>query len=680
MKALERLSFSTKFVLLGLLVIALIAVPSTLYVIGALQTGRQADREVQGLVPVHALLHLVALTQQHRDLVAAVLGGADSLQQSRLVKRAELQRAFEASELALQTAQVKPDLLTAWRQVREQWQALSDQVDKDSVKARQSLQLHSQLIASILLIEDALLDHFELALDPMLETYSLMYAALIEMPQTAELVGQLRGFGGLYLAQGRIMPEQQGALMGLTAQAKSSLDRMSRAFTKAVTTDPALAKVLEPPLAALRLQIEQVLALTDKQLVAAVEMDLSADGGYGVKLSYPVTDYLAAYARPIGALQALGDRALTKLGDALIARRDSYRQDTVWMSVGLLALLLVGGTLAILIVLRLLEQLGIAMVAAERIAKGDLTHTLDISGKDEAARLLQALQCMQTDLRGTVTQVVSSAEQLSSTSQALSTVTEDASQGLQRQSEELDQAVTAVTELTCAIEEVARNAASASQVSQAADQSARQGEDSVIRTVGAIESLTGDMAHTADALQSLAAQIGDIGSVLDVIRGIAEQTNLLALNAAIEAARAGESGRGFAVVADEVRGLAQRTQASTLEIETIIGSVQQGSRTALSAMHSSNEKTRDTLGLARAAGTALNAIVEAIGQINARNLSIASATEEQSQVAREVDNNLLNIRDVCARTSAGARQTRVSSHELASLASELSGRVGHFNV
>lgn len=680
MKALERLSFSTKFVLLGLLVISLIAVPSTLYVLGALQTGRQADREVQGLAPVQALLRLVALTQQHRDLAAAVLGGADALQRTRQVKQAELQRAFETSEQALHAAEVKPEIFTAWRQVREQWQALSEQVEQGSVKARQSLQLHAQLIASILLIEDALLDHFELALDPVLETYSLMYAALIELPQTAELFGQLRGFGGLYLTQGRIMPEQQGAVMGLSAQALASFDRMSRAFNKAAATDPALASVLEAPLAALRPQIEQVLALTDKQLVAAVEMDLSVDGGYGVKLSYPVADYLAAYDRPIGALRALEDSAMTRLGEALTARRDSYRQDTLWMSIGLLALPLVGGTLAVLIVLRLLEQLAIAMAAAERIAKGDLTQTLDINGMDEAARLLQALQCMQADLRGTVAQVVSCAEQLGSTSAALSAVTEDASQGLQRQSEELDQAVTAVTELTCAIEEVARNAASASQVSQAADQRARQGEDSVTRTVGAIESLTGDMAHTADALQSLAGQIGDIGSVLDVIRGIAEQTNLLALNAAIEAARAGESGRGFAVVADEVRALAQRTQASTREIETIIGSVQQGSRGALSAMHSSHEKTRDTLGLARTAGTALNAIVEAIGQINERNSSIASATEEQSQVAREVDTNLLNIRDVCARTSAGSRQTRLSSQELASLASELSGRVKHFKV
>ncbi|UVL82054.1 methyl-accepting chemotaxis protein [Pseudomonas sp. B21-028] len=680
MKVLERLSFSTKFALLGLLVLALIAVPSTLYVLGALQTGRQADREVQGLPSVQALLHLVALTQQHRDLATTVLGGDGTLQQARLAKQAEVQRAFEASELTLQAAGLDPDLLAAWRKVREQWQALSVQIDQGTVKARQSLQLHSQLIAAILLIEDALLDHFELALDPVLETYSLMYAALIEMPQTAELFGQLRGYGSLYLVQGRIMPEQQGALVGLTSQALASLDRMTRAFAKAAATEQAFAAVLETPLAALRPQIEQALALTDTQLVAALEMDLSSGGGYGVKLSYPVADYLAAYDRPIGALQALGDSALMMLDESLTARRDRYRQNTLLMSVGLLALLLMGGALATVIVLRLLKQLAIAMAAAERIAKGDLTQTLDTTGMDEAARLLQALQCMQTDLRDTVSQVVSSAEQLGSTSEALSVVTEDASRGLQRQSEELDQAVTAVTELTCAIEEVARNAASASQVSQAADHCARQGEDSVARTVDAIESLTGDMAHTADALQNLAGQIGNIGSVLDVIRSIAEQTNLLALNAAIEAARAGESGRGFAVVADEVRALAQRTQDSTRQIETIIGSVQQGSRSALSAMHSSNEKTRDTLGLARGAGTALNAIVEAIGQINERSLSIASATEEQSQVAREVDSNLLNIRDVCARTSAGARQTRESSQELADLANGLSGRVRHFSV
>lgn len=677
MKALERLSFSGKFVLLGVLALALIVVPTILYVLGALNSGRQAERELRGIAPVQALLEVVALTQQHQSLATTVLGGDSSLQQARLAKQSELQRSFEASEQTLRAAEVEADLLSAWQQVREQWQALSEEIGQGTIKARQSMQRHTQLIASSLLIEDALLDHSELSLDPILETSSLMNAALIEMPQTAELFGQLRGFGALYLVQGGIFPEQQGALMGLNAQALASFGRMGRAFAKVAAADPAIAAILEEPLAALRQQIQRALALTDQQLVSVTEMDFSSGG---LKVTYPVADYLAAYDRPIDAMRALGNSASALLEERLGERRDRHRQHLLLMSAGLLALLLVGGALATLIVLRLLKQLSMAMAAAERIAKGDLTQTLDTTGMDEAARLLQALQRMQTDLRGTVSQVVNSAEQLNSTSEALSTVTEDTSRGLQRQSGELDQAVTAVTELTTAIEEVARNAASASEVSQAADRCAREGQGSVTRTVGAIESLTGDMAHTADALQALAGQIGGIGSVLDVIRGIAEQTNLLALNAAIEAARAGESGRGFAVVADEVRALAQRTQESTKQIETIIGSVQQGSQGALRSMHSSNEKTQDTLELARAAGTALTAIVEAIAQINERNLSIASATEEQSYVAREVDSNLLNIRDVSMQTSAGAHQTRTSSLELAGLASELSGMIKHFNV
>ena len=538
-----------------------------------------------------------------------------------------------------------------------------------------------------------MLDRFKLSLDPVLGTYSLMAGALIELPQATELLGQLRGAGGLYLAQGRILPEQQGALRGLATQTLSSVDKTARALTKAIAAQPEIKALLDAQLAALGPQIRRALELSNAQLVSAVEMDQDftasvnpagndepTDALYALKLNYPVGDYLTAYNQPVDALYALGGSTLTALDEALMKRRDSDRQSLILMSAGLLVLLLAGGTLAALIVLRLLKQLAIAMAAAERIAKGDLTQPLDIVGVDEAARLLQALERMQMNLRNTVRQVLSSSDRLATTSAQLSTVTDHATRGLQRQSGELDQAATAVTEMTGAIEEVARNAASASQVSQVADQRSRQGQESVSRTIGAIESLTEDIEDTAGALQALAGQIGDIGSVLDVIRGVAEQTNLLALNAAIEAARAGESGRGFAVVADEVRALAQRTQESTKQIENIIGSVQKGSQGTLRAMQSSNGKTREALEVARRAGAALNAIVADIAQINERNLCIASATEEQSHVAREVDRNLLNIRDVSQQASAGANQSQASSLELAGLASELNGMVKHFIV
>jgi methyl-accepting chemotaxis protein len=693
MKALERLSFAGKFALLGSLAVTLITIPTGLYVLGAYHNSLQTNQELRGIRPVQALLELVHLTQQHRDLASVVLTGNRDFNKARSDKQAEVDRAVEATEQVLQEAQVAPSLLAAWQQARQQWQALAGQVDQAAIKGSQSLARHSQLIAAYLLIEDAMLDHFKLSLDPVLGTYSLMAGALIELPQATELLGQLRGAGGLYLAQGRILPEQQGALRGLATQALSSVDKTARALTKASAAEPELKTLLDAPLTALGPQIHQALELSNARLVSAVEMDMdfapsantagnneSTDALYALKLNYPVGDYLTAYNKPVDALYAVGRSALTALDEALVKRRDSARQSFILMSTGLLALLLAGGTLATLIVLRLLKQLAIAMAAAERIAKGDLTQPLDIVGMDEAARLLQALGRMQMNLRSTVRQILSSSERLAMTSAQLSAVTDDATRGVQRQSAELDHAATAVTEMTGAIEDVARNAAWASEVSQAADQRSRQGQESVSRTVGAIESLTEDIEDTAGALQTLAGQIGDIGSVLDVIRGIAEQTNLLALNAAIEAARAGESGRGFAVVADEVRALAQRTQESTKQIETIIGSVQKSSHGTLRAMHSSNGKTRETLEVARAAGAVLNAIVDDIAQINERNLCIASATEEQSQVAREVDRNLLNIRDVSQQASAGANQSQASSRELAGLASELNGMVKHFIV
>ena len=169
-------------------------------------------------------------------------------------------------------------------------------------------------------------------------------------------------------------------------------------------------------------------------------------------------------------------------------------------------------------------------------------------------------------------------------------------------------------------------------------------------------------------------------SVLNVISDIADQTNLLALNAAIEAARAGEAGRGFAVVADEVRALAHRTQQSTSEIERMIGSIQGGTEQAVDSMRNSTERAESTLNIAKGAGLALDTINTAIVEINERNLVIASAAEEQAQVAREVDRNLVNIRDLSVQSATGASQTSSASGELSRLAVDLNGMVGRFRL
>jgi len=321
-----------------------------------------------------------------------------------------------------------------------------------------------------------------------------------------------------------------------------------------------------------------------------------------------------------------------------------------------------------------------ALGAAEQIAEGNLTRPINVDGKDEAGRLLLAMSKMQDKLRDTLQRISGSATQLASAAEELNSVTDESARGLTQQNNEIEQAATAVNEMTSAVEEVARNAVSTSEASKNATTSAGDGRDLVQETVSAIERMSADVQSTATLIGDLANESRDIGKVLDVIRGLADQTNLLALNAAIEAARAGEAGRGFAVVADEVRALAHRTQQSTSEIERMIGSIQSGTEHAVDSMRNSTERAESTLNIARGAGMSLDTINSAIVEINERNLVIASAAEEQAQVAREVDRNLVNIRDLSVQSATGANQTSAASNELSRLVVDLNTMVGRFSL
>ncbi|QAY85945.1 methyl-accepting chemotaxis protein [Pseudomonas arsenicoxydans] len=336
--------------------------------------------------------------------------------------------------------------------------------------------------------------------------------------------------------------------------------------------------------------------------------------------------------------------------------------------------------LAWLLTRSIVTPLNRALQVAQTIAGGNLTTAIEIDGKDEPARLLGALSGMQANLRKTIEQIAGSATQLGAAAEELSTVTQEASRGMQQQNNEIEQAATAVNEMTAAVEEVARNAVSTSEASNQSTQAAREGRDRVVETVNAIQTMTHDVQNTSLMIEGLATQGRDIGKVLDVIRAIAEQTNLLALNAAIEAARAGEAGRGFAVVADEVRALAHRTAQSTQEIEKMVAGIQNGTGEAVSSMAQSNQRTQSTLEMARAAGVALEQITQSIHLINERNLVIASASEEQAQVSREVDRNLVNIRDLATQSAAGANQTSAATHELSRLAVNLNAMVARFVI
>ncbi|MDH1056322.1 methyl-accepting chemotaxis protein [Aquipseudomonas alcaligenes] len=378
-------------------------------------------------------------------------------------------------------------------------------------------------------------------------------------------------------------------------------------------------------------------------------------------------------------------RDLTELNnkgaaDAAQLSSDVYSSATQLVILLIVAALVATIFLAMMLTRSIVRPLGEAVAVAQVVASGDLTRDFDDQGVDEPAQLLQALKRMQGSLRSTIQSIADSSSQLASASEELHAVTEDATRGLHQQNAEIEQAATAVNEMTSAVEEVARNAVSTSEASRESDRTAQHGREQVRQTVDSISRLASDVTSSSSQVEQLAEQIRSISQVLDVIRSIAEQTNLLALNAAIEAARAGDAGRGFAVVADEVRALAHRTQQSTQEIEQMIGGIQQGTERAVGAMQQSTGRTSTTLELAQAAGRALDEIAQAISSINERNLVIASASEEQAQVAREVDRNLVNIRDLSLQTSAGANQTSAASQELSRLAVDLNGLVARFRI
>ncbi|WP_432417105.1 methyl-accepting chemotaxis protein [Pseudomonas moraviensis] len=243
-----------------------------------------------------------------------------------------------------------------------------------------------------------------------------------------------------------------------------------------------------------------------------------------------------------------------------------------------------------------------------------------------------------------------------------------------------DMVATAVHEMGLTVQEIAQNAGNAALASQTARDEALQAREVVGGSIRHIESMSDEIGVAAGAVGELAHQVASIDSVLAVIRGVSEQTNLLALNAAIEAARAGDMGRGFAVVADEVRTLARRTQASTDEIQQMIGSLKQGAENAVSSMRTGQAATGTGVESSQRTGASLTAITGQVERISDMNHQVATATEEQSAVTEEINRNVQGISDLARATAGEVRACREDCQMLQRLADDLARQMGGFKL
>ncbi|MCO7577837.1 MULTISPECIES: methyl-accepting chemotaxis protein [Pseudomonas chlororaphis group] len=378
---------------------------------------------------------------------------------------------------------------------------------------------------------------------------------------------------------------------------------------------------------------------------------------------------------PLGAVMADLDKLQGDLAEQ--RKADTFGMAMVGLVIaglGLLVIWLVGHGIA-----RPLRQM-VAMLDDIAQGEGDLTRRLTSDRADELGSIAKGFNTFLAKLQAMISQVVTSVQSVSDSSEHTADIAIRTNQGVHKQMVEIDQVATAVHEMTATAQDVARNATQAAQAASHADQAASQGMQIVRDTSSSIGALAEEIGRAVGVVQTLAKDSENINAILIAIRGIAEQTNLLALNAAIEAARAGEQGRGFAVVADEVRNLAQKTQQATEEIQSMIQQLQQGTREVVRVMEDSQHKTDKSVEHAAKAAQALETITQAVSVINDMNTQIASAAEEQSAVAEDINRNVINIGQVANEVASGADESSAASAGLTKLAEQQRRLINQFKV
>ncbi|GIZ10935.1 methyl-accepting chemotaxis protein [Pseudomonas sp. NCCP-436] len=387
----------------------------------------------------------------------------------------------------------------------------------------------------------------------------------------------------------------------------------------------------------------------------------------------------------LGDLERRSGELLKSMNQAvgmMSALAENQQRQQLWLAfgcvLGILALVVLGRQFGLKPLMASLAEVEQALV---QLGVGDFTRSLDTHQVDnEIGRILEGYNRTRQQVRSLLGAVKQSGGNSAGHVGEITRAIELAGEGVRQQYEELDQVATAMNEMSATVAEVARHAAQAAASAHSADSCAQHGRQLVQSSVEHIEQLAQQLRHGSEQILALHQETASVGKVVEVITGIAEQTNLLALNAAIEAARAGEAGRGFAVVADEVRTLASRTQQSTGEIQAIIQRLQEGAQGAVESITQSGELIDANLTHIRQASEALETIVAAVDGIKAMNTQIATAAEEQSQVAQDIDQRVTHISSLAEQTQQHAVVVEQTNERIRGEVRVLNDQLGHFRI
>ncbi|PSW02639.1 methyl-accepting chemotaxis protein [Photobacterium lipolyticum] len=328
----------------------------------------------------------------------------------------------------------------------------------------------------------------------------------------------------------------------------------------------------------------------------------------------------------------------------------------------------------------MLRQTHYLAESIKSLATRDLSQPIEMDCRDEYGDLARELEKTRIQLRDVMCSQRDTSSELSALAEVMSISMVETKESAQEEFNEIDQLASAMSEMTSTVQTVAEHARDASNTTEGTSAQAAQGQQFVSRTIVTINQLSQDISQSAGAVNQVEERVEQIGSVIVTIQSISEQTNLLALNAAIEAARAGDAGRGFAVVADEVRNLAQRTQKATVEIQEMISQLQNSAQQAVSLMEQSVVEAAEGVDLVTSAGGELDKIVEQVQRINDMNFHIASAAEQQTTVADEMNLNLTNVRELVEASVVVVTELSETSDTMQNHANELESKIQSFRI
>ena len=637
----QRLPLLYKFLILGLAAILMSAVPTWLFVSGALDDLAHARHEARGAPPLLALHKVVQGLQVHRGLSSGMLSGDETLAARRPAARDAVNKAFAEATARLDAAQVPAAQRDAWQRAQQAWQQLEPAVAARSLPAAQSTAQHTALITSLLQTGEQLLHSYELQLDPDFATNALIQASLVHAPQLGEKLGVMRAQGAGFLGRGGELPlEAKGLLQSLRQRVVELQGDTLRNLARATEASPAFAATLGAPARTLDAQITATLALADKAL-------LQAD-----TLTLPAQEYFDTYTRTIDALYALNAQAMQGVDEALQARIDHLRATLAWQALALLGTL-AGATVLMLVFVRSITQpVAQAVELARAVARGDLSGSDIAHGSNEMGRLIAALLQMRRQLTEVVGRVRQGAEGVATASAQIAQGNTDLAARTESQASALEETAASMEQMTATVRQNADSAARASELATSASGVAAQGGEVVAQVV-----------QTMHGIHSSSGKIADIIGVID---SIAFQTNILALNAAVEAARAGEQGRGFAVVASEVRSLAQRSAGAAREIKELISA-------------SVHDVERGNA-LVERAGKTMEDVVTAVRRVNDIMGEISNASREQSLGVAQVGEAVSQMDQTTQQNAALVEEMAAAAASLRSQAQDLVEGVAVFKL